>query len=195
MVEETQRPIGDDRICVGVVTGVHGLKGLVKIKPFTDTPEAVAAYGAVETEDGSRHLELEVANRAGKGQIAVRIVGITDREAAETLKGQRLYVPRARLPAPEPDEFYYTDLVGMAAQRPTGEAVGKVRAVYDFGAGEVLEIVDETGVLNMVPFTREAVPEIDIAAGYVIVADAYLDAADDDGPDADAPETDTQGEG
>lgn len=189
MVEDTQCPSDDGRICVGVVTGVHGLKGLVRIKPFTDTPESVAAYGAVETEDGSRRLELEVANRAGKGQIAVRIAGITDRDAAETLKGQRLYVPRARLPAPEPDEFYYADLVGLAAQRATGESVGKIRAVYDFGAGEVLEIVDAVGALHMVPFTRDAVPEIDIAAGCVIVGDSYIDDSD-----SEASETDIQDE-
>lgn len=170
----------DDRICVGVVTGVHGLKGLVKVKPFTDEPESVAAYGAVETEDGSRQLKLEVANRAGKGQVAVRVAGINDRDAAEALKGQRLYVPRERLPAPDPDEFYYADLVGLAAQRVDGETVGKVRAVFDFGAGEVLEIVDETGALIMVPFTREAVPEIDVAGGRVIVADAQLDAFEDE---------------
>lgn len=172
--------VEDDRICVGVVTGVHGLKGLLKVKPFTDEPESVAAYGAVETEDGSRQLKLEVANRAGKGQVAVRVAGINDRDAAEALKGQRLYVPRERLPAPDPDEFYYADLVGLAAQRADGETVGKVRAVFDFGAGEVLEIVDEAGALIMVPFTREAVPEIDVAGGRVIVADAQLDAFEDE---------------
>ena len=188
MVEEIQQPAGDGRICVGVVTGVHGLKGLVRIKPFTDTPEAVAAYGPVETEDGNHRLELEVANRTGKGQIAVRIAGITDRAAAETLKGQRLYVRRERLPEPEPDEFYYADLIGLAVRRTTGETVGTVRAVYDFGAGEVLEFVDETGALIMVPFTREAVPEIDLAARRVIVADLYLDDAA-----SGAPESDPQG--
>ena len=178
MVEDQQRPIDDDRICVGVVTGVHGLKGLVRIKPFTDTPEAVAAYGTVETEDGSRRLDLEIANRAGKGQIAVRVAGITDREAAEALKGQRLYVRRALLPEPDADEFYYADLIGKVARRTTGEIVGKIRAVYDFGAGDVLEIVDETGALIMVPFTRDAVPEIDLGAGTVTVADAHIDDVD-----------------
>ncbi len=187
MVEDSQRPIEDARICVGVVTGVHGLKGLVRIKPFTDTPEAVAAYGMVETEDGSRRLELEVANRAGKGQLAVRIVGITDREAAAALKGQRLYVRRARLPAADPGEFYYVDLIGLAVQRTTGANLGTVRAVFDFGAGDVLEIVDAAGTLIMVPFTRDAVPEIDLNAGRVVVADAYIDDSDIDASDIDAP--------
>ncbi|NKB47871.1 MAG: 16S rRNA processing protein RimM [Alphaproteobacteria bacterium] len=186
MAEDQQRTSeggsqGDDRICVGVVTGVHGLKGLVKVKPFTDAPESVAAYGAVETEDGNRRLELEVANRAGKGQIAVRVAGVTDRDAAEALKGLRLYVPRERLPAPDPEEFYYADLIGLAVQRASGDAVGTVRAVFDFGAGDVLEIVDDAGALIMVPFTRDAVPEIDLEGGRIVVTDAHLDASDDAG--------------
>lgn len=179
MAEDSPLPTDDDRICVGVVTGVHGLKGLVRVKPFTETPEAVAAYGSVETEDGSRRLELEFANRTGKGQIAVRIAGVTDREAAEALKGERLYVHRERLPAPETDEFYHADLIGLAVQRSTGASVGNIRSIHDFGAGDVLEIVDETGALTMVPFTRDAVPEIDLAAGRVVVADAYIEAPDE----------------
>ena len=155
-----------------------GSKAWYGLRPFTDTPEAVAAYGTVETEDGSRRLELEIANRAGKGQIAVRVAGITDREAAEALKGQRLYVRRALLPEPDADEFYYADLIGQVARRTTGEIVGKIRAVYDFGAGDVLEIVDETGALIMVPFTRDAVPEVDLGAGTVTVADAHIDDVD-----------------
>lgn len=180
MAENSPQPTDDGRICVGVVTGVHGLKGLVRVKPFTETPEAVTAYGSVETEDGSRRLELEFANKTGKGQIAVRIAGVTDRDAAEALKGQRLYVARERLPAPEDGEFYYADLIGLAVQRTNGVSVGKVRGVYDFGAGDVLEIADETGALTMVPFTLDAVPEIDVDGGRVVVADAYIDAPDDD---------------
>ncbi len=179
MAEDTARPTDGDRICVGVITGVHGLKGLVRIKPFTDAPEAVAAYGSVETEDGNRRLELEFANKTGKGQIAVRVAGVTDREAAEALKGEHLYVRRERLPEPDTDEFYHADLIGLEVYGSDGEAVGSVRAVYDFGAGDVLEIVGETGTPAMVPFTREAVPEIDIAARRVVVADRYMDASDD----------------
>jgi len=185
MAENSPQPPDDGRICVGVVTGVHGLKGLVRIKPFTETPEAVTAYGSVETEDGSRRLELEFANRMGKGQIAVRVAGVTDRDAAEALKGQRLYVARERLPAPEEGEFYYADLIGLAVQRTGGVSVGEVRGVYDFGAGDVLEIADAAGALIMVPFTLDAVPEIDLAAKRVVVADAYIDNPDSDGPGED----------
>jgi len=179
MADEQSRPADDGRICVGIVTGAHGVKGLIKVKPFTESPEAVAAYGAVETEDGSRRFELEVANRAGKGQIAVRIAGVTDRDAAAALKGQRLYVRRDRLPAPESDEFYHADLIGLAVERSSGANFGTVRGIYDFGAGDVLEITDDSGGLTMVPFTRDAVPEIDLAGRRVVVTDAYLDAAEE----------------
>lgn len=173
MAEDLPSAGEEGRVCVGVVTGAHGVKGLVRIKPFTETPEGIAAYGTVETEDGSRRFEIALANRIGKGQIAVRVAGIRDRTAAEALKGQRLYVPRARLPAPATDEFYHADLIGLAAQRSDGSRLGTVRAVYDFGAGDVLEIADHAGGLIMVPFNRQAVPEIDIAAGRLVVADGY----------------------
>ncbi len=179
MAKASPQPSDNDRVCVGVVTGVHGLKGLIRVKPFTETPEAVAAYGSVETEDGSRRLELEVANRAGKGQLAVRVAGITDRETAAELKGQRLYVRRSHLPAPDADEFYHADLIGLAVERASGESVGTVRAVYDFGAGDVLEITDETGAIIMVPFTREAMPEIDLVAGRIVVADTHIEMAEE----------------
>lgn len=174
MAEDVPSVGEEGRVCVGVVTGAHGVKGLVRIKPFTEMPEGIAAYGTVETEDGSRQLEITVANRIGKGQIAARIAGIRERTAAEALKGQRLYVPRARLPAPAENEFYHADLIGLAVLSGDGRRLGAVRAVYDFGAGDVLEIADATGNLSLVPFNRQAVPEIDIAAGSLIVADGYL---------------------
>ncbi len=180
MAEDSPQPKENDRVCIGVVTGVHGLKGLIRVKPFTETPEAVAAYGSVETEDGSRRLKLEVANRAGKGQVAVRVAGITDRETAAALKGQRLHVRRGHLPPPDADEFYHADLIGLAVERASGVSVGTVRAIYDFGAGDVLEIADETGAIIMVPFTRDAVPEIDLTAGRIVVADAHIDMSEEE---------------
>ena len=178
MAESAPQRVESERICVGIVTGAHGVKGLVRVKPFTETPEAVAAYGALETEDGSRRLEIEVANRAGKGQLAVRVTGVTDRAAAEALKGERLFVARDKLPAPAPDEFYHADLIGLPVERPTGDPIGTVRAIYDFGAGDVLEIADADGRLVMVPFTHAAVPEIDVAGRRVVVADDQIDTAD-----------------
>lgn len=159
----------EERVCVGVIAGAHGLRGLLRVRPFTDTPEDVAAYGPVETEDGTRSLTLSVANRLGKGLILVRADGVADRTAAEALKGARLYVARDRLPAPDEDEFYFSDLIGLAAVTPAGEAIGRVRAVHEYGAGESLEIAETGGGIATVPFTRAAVPEVDLAGGRVVI--------------------------
>jgi 16S rRNA processing protein RimM len=183
MVEDLQQGHKVDRVCVGVVTGAHGLRGLIRVKPFTDVPESVASYGTVETEDGSRHLELEVANRAGKGQVAVRVLGVTDRDMAEGLKGQRLYVPRERLPLTSPDEFYYADLIGLLVKKVSGKILGKVGSVYDFGASDVIGIISESGIESLVPFTKDAVPKIDLEERYISVSDSYLDEASAEVPD------------
>ncbi|MDG2313287.1 MAG: ribosome maturation factor RimM [Alphaproteobacteria bacterium] len=183
MVEDLQQQSKADRVCVGVVTGAHGLKGLIRIKPFTDVPESIASYGAVETEDGSRHLELEVTNRAGKGQVAVRVLGVTDRDMAETLKGQKLYVPRERLPLTSPDEFYYADLIGMTVKTNSEQILGKVSSVYDFGASDVIGVISKSGMEILVPFTKEAVPKIDIKEGYISVSESYIDGISAETPD------------
>lgn len=159
----------DERVCVGVIAGAHGLRGLLRVRPFTDTPEDVAAYGPVETEDGTRTLTLSVANRVGKGLVLVRADGIADRTAAEALKGARLYVSRECLPAPEEDEFYYSDLIGLAAVTGDGVEVGRIRAVHEYGAGDSLEIAGADGSVATIPFTRAAVPQVDIAGGRVVI--------------------------
>ena len=166
------------RVCLGVIIGAHGLRGLVRIRPFTELAENVAAYGPVESEDGARQLTLAVANRAGKGQIVVRVDGIADREGAEALKGMHLYVSRDRLPAPASEEFYHADLVGLAVIDGQGGAVGKVRAVHNFGGGDIVEIEREDGAVVTVAFTRAAVPRVDLAAGHIVVdTDALLEAS------------------
>jgi 16S rRNA processing protein RimM len=157
---------------LGEVVGVHGVKGLVRVRPFTDEPEAVAAYGALQDERG-RRLKLEAVGRA-KGVVLARIEGVADRTQAEALKGARLYVARAALPAIEEAETYYqADLIGLLAENAEGRALGRVSAVHDFGAGDLLEIEPEAGGKRgeslLVPFTREAVPEVDIEAGRVVV--------------------------
>ena len=160
---------GDDaRICLGIITGAHGVRGRVRIKSFTAEPQAIARYGALETEAGDRRFELEITG-AGKGVLIARIEGIDDRDAAESLKGTRLYVRRAALPPPEEEEFYQADLVGLEARRSDGKPLGRVTAVHDFGAGASLEIEDAAGKTLLVPFTRSTVPQIDIAGGSVVI--------------------------
>jgi 16S rRNA processing protein RimM len=173
MVEDPDRD-RDARVCVGVITGAHGLQGLVRVRPFTDVAEDVGAYGPVQSEDGTRNFILDVRNRAGKGQILVQIEGVGDRDASEALKGEKLYVARDRLPSPEADEFYHADLLGLDVVTVEGKALGTVRALHDFGAGELLEILDAGGRLGTIPFTRAAVPDIDLAARRVTVDGAAV---------------------
>ena len=156
------------RICLGIITGVHGIKGWVRVKSFTADPEAIAAYGPLSDESGARRFEIELVG-AQKGVLLARINGVADRNAAERLKGLRLYVRRADLPPPEAGEFYEADLIGLDAMREDGTLFGTIRAVNDFGAGASLEIEDAAGKALLVPFTRSAVPQIDIAGGSVVI--------------------------
>lgn len=175
------------RLCLGVVTGVHGIKGWVRVKSFTAEPEAIAAYGPLQDESGARRFAIELMG-AGKGVLLVRIDGVEDRDTAERLKGLRLYVRRDVLPPPEEGEFYEADLIGLAALLDDGTRFGTVRAVNDFGAGASLDIEDTAGKTVVVPFTAAAVPVVDVAGKHVVVvppaglldAPARADDADDD---------------
>ena len=159
----------EPKICVGVVVGAQGIKGAVRIKPFTDRPEAVAAYGPVTDEQGARRFEVRIVGQA-RGVVTAQLSGVTDRNAAEALKGVRLYGRRAALPEPEAEEFYHADLIGLAAERADGTCIGRVAAVLDHGAGASLEIAPEDGGrLLIVPFTRAAVPVVDLAAGRLVI--------------------------
>ena len=159
-----------DRICVAQIGAPHGVRGEVRLRSFTQDALAVTAYGPLESEDGARRFEIE-ALRPAKDHFVARLAGIDDREAAEKLTNLKLYVPRDRLPPIEDDEtFYHADLIGLAAVTPDGAALGTVIAVHNFGAGDLIEIGAHVGGEPlMVPFTDATVPEIDIAAGRVVV--------------------------
>lgn len=157
------------RICIGVITGARGIKGELRIKPLTAKPQDVAAYGPVETEDGSRQLVLNKVAIAGKGIVA-RAEGITTRNQAEALKGIRLYVPKAALPEIDEDEYYQADLIGLKVTKQDGTEIGAVVALQDFGAGDLLEIrLHGRKTTVLLPFTAECVPQIDVAGGTVSV--------------------------
>ena len=164
-------------VCIGAVAGAHGVRGNVRIKPFTDAPEDVAAYGPVTDAGGARAFDLTLVGRSG-GAVIARLTGIEDRDAAEALKGLRLHVPRERLPAPEKDEFYHADLIGLGVVDTAGRTAGTVKALHDFGAGDLIEIRRPDGRLVLLPFTRTAVPAIDLTAGEVTVEAAQLAAAE-----------------
>ena len=158
----------EKRVCVGAVAGAHGVRGAVKIKSFTATPEDVASYGPLEDESGKRQFSLRLIG-AGKGVLIGHLSGIADRNQAEAARGLRLYLPRAALPPTEEDEYYHADLIGLEAVLPDGTAVGPVRAVHDFGAGDTLEIARAEGPPLIVPFTRAVVPSVDLAAGRLVI--------------------------
>lgn len=167
------------RVCMGVIGAPHGVRGAVRVKSFTDVPQAIADYGVLRDESGAREFTLRVvATAKGEGMVIVALSGVTDRDRAEALRGLRLYAPRAALPATGEDEFYHADLVGLAAMLEDGAPLGRVIAVHDFGAGDVLEIARDIGQPVLVPFTRAAVPVVDIAGGRVVIdpPEGLLDA-------------------
>jgi 16S rRNA processing protein RimM len=166
----------DQRVCVARLGAAHGVRGEVKLWSFTADPAAVAGYGPFETADG-RLIELE-ALRPAKDFFVARLKGIADRDAAERLRNADLFVPRARLPAPEADEFYHADLIGLAAVDAGGNALGTVHAMHNFGAGDIVEIRPAAGGDTvMLPFTETAVPQIDVAAGRLVVERELFEAA------------------
>jgi 16S rRNA processing protein RimM len=159
-----------ERVCIAQIGAAHGIRGEVRLKAFTQDPMAVARYGALEAEDGSRAFEI-VSVRPARDMLVARLKGIGDRDAAERLKNLRLYVPRSRLPEPEPGEFYHADLVGLPVTTAAGAAYGTVVAVHNFGAGDLIEIkpVDQRETV-MLPFTEAAFPVVDIAARRLVIA-------------------------
>jgi len=181
-----------DRVCVGAIAGARGLKGEVRIKSFTADPDDVAAYGPVTTEDGSRSFRVTVTARA-KGLVIARLEGIGGRDEAEALKGTRLYVPKSALPEPEEGVYYHADLIGLKAETRDGAPLGTVKAVHNFGAGDIIEIAgtDEDNRELMVPFTRDAVADVDMENGRIVVAPPEMLDAGGEGENEDTDETET----
>jgi 16S rRNA processing protein RimM len=157
----------DERILLGVIGRPHGVRGLVHVVSYTADPEDLARYGALMDQSGRRWtLAWRGAGVAELRDADGKAVG--ERNAAERLVNTRLYIERAKLPPPAEDEFYLADLVGLAATAPEGQALGRVAVVHDYGAGVSLEIAGE-GAALLVPFTRACVPQVDIAAGRLVV--------------------------
>jgi len=170
------------KIRVARIGAAHGVRGEVKLWPFTEDARAVASYGPLETEDGRRQFEIE-SLRAAKNHLVARIKGVGDRATAETLRNLDLYVPRDRLPPiEEPDTFYHADLVGLDVVTADGAQVGTVHAVHNFGAGDILEIMPVTrGGPVMLPFTEATVPKVDLAARQIVVVPpAEIEAKEED---------------
>ena len=157
-----------DRVLMGEIGAPQGLKGEVRLRSYAQEPAGIADYGALEDEMG-RVIEIETVRVTPKALIA-RIKGVTTREAAEALTHTKLYLPRARLPESDEEEWYYADLVGLVAVDKTGTEIGTVAAMYNYGAGDILEIAPASGGANLlVPFTSAAVPEVDIEQGRILL--------------------------
>ena len=156
------------RLCIGIVTAPHGVRGALRIKSFTDVPEDIARYGPVEDEDGRRRFELSLCG-AAKGVLIARLSDVEDRDQAEALRGLRLYLPRAVLPLTGPEEYYHADLIGLQVVLGDGTPVGRVRAIYDFGAGDTLELARPDAPPVMVPFTRAIVTVVEPERGRLVL--------------------------
>ncbi len=166
-------------VLLGHIGAAHGLKGEVRIEAYTGEPHDIASYGPLTSADGARRFDI-VALRPVKGSAVIaRLKGVGDRTAAEALRGEKLYVPRERLPAPGEDEFYHSDLIGLTAVDAGGARIGEIVAVQNFGGGDLLEIrLDATRKTEYAPFTAAFAPMIDISGGKVTVIIPKLDTAD-----------------
>ncbi len=155
-------------VCVARIGAAHGVRGAVKLWTFTEDPFAVRHYGPLQTKDGKRQFEVAQAREA-KDHLVATFKGITTRDEAERLNGLELYVLREKLPETEDDEYYHADLIGLAAGTSGGEPLGRVVAVHNFGAGDIIEIAPPKGATMLLPFSNAVVPTVDIAAGRVVI--------------------------
>ena len=157
-----------EKVCVGAIAGAFGVRGEVRLKSFCAEPEAIATYGPLTTEDGTRSFDV-VLTGSGKNGFNARLSGVGSKEAADALRGVALYAPRERLPSLPDDEYYYADLIGLTVLDTGGQELGRVRAVLNHGAGDLLEI-HGPGLKStvLIPFTKAAVPTVDMASGRII---------------------------
>ena len=158
-----------DLICVGAIAGSFGVQGEVRLKSFCTEPTDIASYGPLTSEDGKTSYKITLT-RPVAGGLGARLTGVATKEEADALKGVNLYVDKKKLPKLPDDEFYHADLIGLTVVDTGGVEVGRVHAVHNHGAGDLLEITGpglKTALL--LPFTLAVVPTVDLIAGRVIV--------------------------
>ena len=164
----SEKPNPANLIFLGVVTGAKGVRGELRIKSFTAVQEDLAAYGLLWDKAGRESYSVTVTGKI-KGQLTATIKGVTSRTSAEALRGVELFIPRESLPSLEQNEFYHSDLIGLKVVTDDGEPLGMVRAVDNYGAGDVIEITGGSYKTLMVPFKNEFVPKIDFTAGILVL--------------------------
>jgi len=167
-------------ICVARIGAAHGVRGAVKLWTFTEDPLAVKHYGPLATKDGTRQFEVTHAREA-KGHLVATLKGIATRDEAERLNGVELYIARDQLPETDEDEYYHADLIGLAAVTAADAPIGRVIAIHNFGAGDIIEIAPSHGSTMLLPFTNAVVPTVDLAGGRVVIE--LPEEVDGDEPD------------
>jgi 16S rRNA processing protein RimM len=158
----------ETQICIARIGAAHGVRGEVRLWTFTEDPLAVLRYGPLATKDGARRFEVTHAREA-KTHVVARLKGIASREDAERLNGVELYIGRDKLPATDEDEYYHADLIGLAAVNTANQPLGRVIAIHNFGAGDIIEIAPPQGASMLLPFTNAVVPSVDLAGGRVVI--------------------------
>ena len=155
-------------ICIARIGAAHGVRGEVRLWIFTQDPFAVLQYGPLVTKDGTRTFEVTQAREA-KTHLVATLKGVATREAAERLNGVELFIARDKLPATSDDEYYHADLIGLSAVTSANEPIGRVIAIHNFGAGDIIEIAPPHGATMLLPFTNAVVPTVDLAGGRVVI--------------------------
>lgn len=153
-------------VAVGVITGAHGIRGQVKLRSFTSDPYAILDYAPLLNKEGSKRYEFRIDAETKNGLVAT-FKGVNDRNAAELMRGTELFFDKSKLPEPDEEEFYYDQLIGLAVRDAAGTALGTVAALYDFGAGDIIEIRHPDGKKEMYPFTKANFPEVNVVEGFV----------------------------
>ena len=156
------------QICIARIGAAHGVRGAVKLWTFTEDPMAVKRYGPLTSKDGTRQFEVATAREA-KGHLVATLKGIATRDEAERLNGVELYIAREKLPDTDEDEYYHADLIGLAAVNAADEPIGRVIAIHNFGAGDIIEIAPPHGTTMLLPFTNAVVPTVDLGGGRVVI--------------------------
>jgi 16S rRNA processing protein RimM len=164
------------KVCLGVIVGAHGIRGEVRVKSFTGREADIASYGELSDESGSRLFRLRLTGQA-RGALLARIAGVSDRNAAEALRGLRLYVDRTALPQTQADEYYHADLIGLAVLTAEGHVLGRVSAVHNHGAGDLLEIEGADRRSTLVPFQKAFLESIEPQQGRIVLSPAAAEFA------------------
>ena len=156
-------------VLVGRFGAPQGVRGEIRIKSYTADPLGIGDYGPLSDETGAQNFEIERLRPLKDDMVVAKVKGLADRDAAGALTGVSLFVAREKLPPPDEGEFYIADLIGLAAVSPEGQAIGVVKSVLNFGAGDILEVAPASGDTLMLPFTKEVAPSIDFSGGRIVV--------------------------